>query len=462
MGSAKTAWGTFSKSTATFWRLEFVKGFAGRCDGSLYEPSGAVRIERRYPYYPKKLSYSYSGHLDSTGMHGLWRRSDSKTGSWTLAPVFFIPLDSFDDNWTFTERETHFNESHRRWILPAVPKVLDPESAHLAKRIDPKLVKGSWLGYLLPKTTCEKDLKMDLVCDLNRSWDELDDSDSEDDISDEDDEEDGDEDNGDKEEKGEEEGDEEEGDEKRKEERRDEERNEEERGEVEEDPDDADPVPRVEPEVASQPADEPVAEDADLKQETEEEKLRKRYEIEEKNSREKIREEDDDVKRKVPSVPVPSFPAGDLKPKRAELFIEECALTGGCIGRQRFTLTGTLTLCKDKVLYTLEGSLQQVPAKPKEHVLCPHDYPYLEKVDLRLTPARTWRSPGSREGKGLRYRGHLDHLGMHGFVIADDGGPSSSSLEKHHWTFGFMPVTEQEAKKPARWSYFSRKKTAVV
>lgn len=53
-------------------------------------------MEHCYPSYNKKLSYSYRGHLDSTGMHGLWRRSDNKTGSWTLAPVLSIPLDSLD------------------------------------------------------------------------------------------------------------------------------------------------------------------------------------------------------------------------------------------------------------------------------------------------------------------------------------------------------------------------------
>lgn len=93
---------------------------------------------------------------------------------------------------------------------------------------------------------------------------------------------------------------------------------------------------------------------------------------------------------------------------------------------------------------------------------CPHDYPYLGKVDLRLTPAKTWRSSSNRDGKGLRYRGHLDHLGMHGFVIREEGGPSSNPMENHVDTFGFMPVTNREARKPAQRPYFSRKKSAVV
>lgn len=70
-------------------------------------------------------------------------------------------------------------------------------------------------------------------------------------------------------------------------------------------------------------------------------------------------QEDDEIECDIPSVPLKTFPAGDLQPKRVKLVIEKCELVGGRTGRQRFRLEGKLR--EENVrYYTFEGSLHQV------------------------------------------------------------------------------------------------------
>lgn len=59
-----------------------------------YQALGTVRMVRSYCGPLKRKTYTYSGHLDRTGMHGVWERTgDNKSGTWTLAPVKFIPIE---------------------------------------------------------------------------------------------------------------------------------------------------------------------------------------------------------------------------------------------------------------------------------------------------------------------------------------------------------------------------------
>lgn len=89
-------------------------------------------------------------------------------------------------------------------------------------------------------------------------------------------------------------------------------------------------------------------------------------------------------------------------------------------------------------------------ATPKKYVKCPHDYPFLGKVDFRLTPRLI--------GRTKYYKGHLDHLGMHGFILEGKDSTNEDARE-HMATFALMPVSKEVWKKTSAilcWGSFTK------
>lgn len=69
---------------------------------SPYRPLGLVKMAKRD--ITTGVAVNYFGHVDWTGLHGVWRACERKagtegepqSGSWSLAPVKFLPWDTVD------------------------------------------------------------------------------------------------------------------------------------------------------------------------------------------------------------------------------------------------------------------------------------------------------------------------------------------------------------------------------
>ncbi|GAQ78334.1 hypothetical protein KFL_000110310 [Klebsormidium nitens] len=157
--------------------------------------------------------------------------------------------------------------------------------------------------------------------------------------------------------------------------------------------------------------------------------------------------------------------SGQVLPPPVWSKVTACDLVGGSVGHAKYLVKGQTWKAIKRVprwlvpSLRLEGTLTQVPvARPNEED-AKHSYPILAKVEAIGTPVLfSVRIPFVRK---RFYKGHLDHLGMHGFT-------GRVGVAELRGTFGLMPVQAdvdgrrkaEQAREEAHKELERRKKSA--